>query len=424
MRRRYRTGDQTLVREINLSTVLSYLQENTPLSRAQLANLIGLNKTTVSSLVEELLDRGLVHQVGQDTSGGGRPATLLDLAPQAGCIIGLALGVDFISAVLTDFVGQVRWRHLQETDPADGQDAIITQTLRLVDKALAANQSCGARLLGLGLATPGTVNVEEGVLIFSPNLQWRNVPFRQIFHEHAGLPVFVDNDANAGAVAEHLFGVAQQAQDFIFIFAGVGVGGGLFLKGELYRGTGGFAGEIGHTNLMLEPNPAPCRCGNRGCWETYTNQYSIIERVRARLAVRRNSLIPQLMAEQHSPLTVPIILQAAEANDAEAMEALTEAGSAMGLGIANLVNIFNPEMVILGGTLSAAGKYLLPAIKEAVEKTALPEIRQQVQILLSAFGPDASVMGAAALVIEAILSNPSSVDRLSRRAHPQRSMGG
>jgi glucokinase-like ROK family protein len=424
MRRRYRTGDQALVREINLSTVLSYLQENIPLSRAQLANLIGLNKTTVSSLVEELLDRGLVHQVGQDTSGGGRPATLLDLAPQAGCIIGLALGVDFISAVLTDFAGQVRWRHLQETDPTESQDAIITQTLRLVDKALAANQSCGARLLGLGLATPGTVNVEEGVLIFSPNLQWRNVPFRQIFHEHAGLPVFVDNDANAGAVAEHLFGVAQQAQDFIFIFAGVGVGGGLFLKGELYRGTGGFAGEIGHTNFMLEPYRAPCRCGNRGCWETYTNQYSIVERVRARLAVRRNSLIPQLMAEQHSPLTVPIILQAAEANDAEAMEALTEAGSAMGLGIANLVNIFNPEMVILGGTLSAAGKYLLPAIKEAVEKTALPEIRQQVQILLSAFGPDASVMGAAALVIEAILSNPSSVDRLSRRSHLQRSMGG
>jgi glucokinase-like ROK family protein len=414
---RYRSGDQTLLREINLSTVLRRLQEGAPLSRARLANLTGLNKTTVSSLVEELIDRGLVHQVGLDTSGGGRPATLLELAARAGCIIGVALGVDSISVVVTDFVGQVHWRHLQEVDPVEGQDVIIAQTLQLVDEAIKVNHSYGTRLLGLGLAMPGTVNVKDGVLIFSPNLQWRNVPFCQIFHGHTGLSVFVDNDANAGALAEHLFGVAHQAQDFVFIFAGVGVGGGLFLKGELYRGTGGFAGEIGHTNFTTGPYCAPCRCGSRGCWETLINQYSVIERVRARLAARRDSLIPQLMAEQDSPLTIPLILQAAENGDAEALEALVETGSAIGLGVASLINIFNPEMVVIGGKLSAAGKYLLPAVEEAVEKTAMPEIRQQAQILLSVFGPDASVMGAAALVVKAILSNPSSVERLSQRSH-------
>jgi glucokinase-like ROK family protein len=317
--------------------------------------------------------------------------------------------VDFVSVILADFVGQVRWRHLEETDPTESQDALIALTQQIVDQAVAVHQSYATRLLGLGLATPGTVNVDDGLLIFSPNLQWYNVPYGRIFHEHIGLPVIVDNDANAAAMAEHLFGVARQVQHFVSVFAGVGVGGGLFLNGELYRGATGFAGEIGHMNFMVEHYRRPCRCGSRGCWETSVAQDSVIERVRTRLAVGRNSLVRRLMAEQSSPLTLPVIVQAADAADAEAIEALTETGSLMGYGVANLVNVFNPEMVVLGGPLSIAGDYLLPPIREAVEHTTLPEIAEQVQILLSAFGADASVMGAVALVVENILANPSSV---------------
>ena len=413
MNRRYLRGDQSLVREINLSTVLRYLHHDAPLSRAGLANLTGLNKTTVSSLVEELLGWGLIREVGLDTSSGGRPATLLDLNPEAGCIIGVALGVDFVSVVLSDFAGQILWRRLQETDPAESQDRTIQSTLQIVDQASGVGRSRGARLLGLGLATPGTVNVKEGLLIFSPNLQWYYVPYRKIFQAHTGLPVIVDNDANAAAQAEHLFGVARNAQNFVSVFAGVGVGGGLFLNGELYRGAGGYAGEIGHTNFMVEAYRRPCRCGSRGCWETSIAQDSVVERVRARLSVGRNSLVSRLMAEQGSPLTLPLIVQAADANDAETMEALAETGSLMGLGVSNLVSILNPEMVVIGGPLSIAGKYLLPPIEQAVADTTLPEIGQQVQILLSAFGADASVMGAVALVVESILTDPSSVERFS-----------
>jgi glucokinase-like ROK family protein len=268
-------------------------------------------------------------------------------------------------------------------------------------------------LLGLGLATPGTVNVKEGLLIFSPNLQWYDVPYRKIFQAHTGLPVIVDNDANAAAQAEHLFGVARKAQNFVSVFAGVGVGGGLFLNGELYRGAGGYAGEIGHTNFMVEAYRRPCRCGSRGCWETSIAQDSVVERVRARLSVGRSSLVSRFMAEQGSPLTLPLIVQAADAGDAEALEALTETGSLMGYGVANLVSTFNPEMVVLGGPLSIAGKYLLPPVWEAIEQTTLPEMREQVQILLSAFGADASVMGAVALVVESILAYPSHVARNS-----------
>jgi glucokinase-like ROK family protein len=416
LKRRYQTGDQALVREINLSSVLRYLHDGVALSRAQLASLTGLNKTTISSLVEELLDRALVREAGLDASGGGRPATLLEMNPKAGCIIGVALGVDFVSAILTDFAGHILWRHIEESDPTESKDATLELTLRIVDKAMEASRLGGTRLLGLGLATPGTVNVDEGLLIFSPNLQWYNIPYRKILHDHTSLPVFVDNDANAAAQAEHLFGVARQARNFISIFAGVGVGGGLFLNGELYRGAGGYAGEIGHTNFMVEHYRRPCRCGSRGCWETSVAQDSVVERVRGRLAVGRSSLIRPIVAGQNSPLTVPIIVEAADANDAEALEALSETGSLLGLGTANLVSIFNPEMVVIGGPLAIAGEYLLPPIKEAVRNTVLPEIHEQVDILLSAFGADASVMGAMALVVEDILAHPSRVERLSKRS--------
>jgi glucokinase-like ROK family protein len=414
VRPRYQTGDQTLVREINLSTVLRYLQADAPLSRAGLASLTGLNKTTVSSLVEELIDRRLIHEVGLDTSGPGRPATLLELHPGGGCIVGVELGVDFILAILTDLAGHVIWRRLTETDPVRPQKAILADVLCLVDEAIAISQSRGSRLLGMGLTVPGMVDVDEGLLIFSPNLQWRNVPLREMFHTHTGLPVMVDNDASAAALGEHLFGVARQAHNFVFVIAGVGLGGGLFLNGDLYRGASGIAGEIGHTSLMMDRS-RPCRCGNRGCWETFGNQYSLVERVRARLEVGHNSVIPQLMEKQTSPLTLSVITQAADAGDTEACEALAETGAAIGLGVANLINIFNPEMVVVGGAMSIAGNHLLPAILQVVEERALAETRSRTQVVQSAFGPDASVMGAVALVVKSILSNPGSVKRLSDR---------
>lgn len=401
-------GAHALLRTMNLSSVLRYLHARAPLSRVQLAGLTGLNKATISSLVDELLARGLIHEIGLNTSGAGRPATLLQLNPQAGNIIGVELGVDFIAVLLADFAGHTVRRWHREVDPSELQEIVITYTQTLVDEALAVARLLPAPLLGLGLTVPGMVDLKEGVLIFSPNLHWRNVPLRQIFHDHVGLPVFVDNDANAAALGEHLFGVARQVENFIFLFAGVGLGGGLFLNGELYRGAGGLAGEIGHTTFVAEPG-RPCRCGHWGCWETTSNQYSVIERVRARLEVRRDSLIPRLMAEQGLSLGLPVIVQAAAAGDNEALAAFSETGTAIGTGIANLINIFNPEMVILGGALTLAGPYLMPSILETIQIRAMEAMREQVTIALSAFGPDASVVGAVAMVVEAILANPTQV---------------
>lgn len=406
------TTDQAFLREMNLSAVLRFVYHEAPLSRSQLALKTGLNKSTISSLVEDLLDRSLVHETGINSAGKGRPATLLEISPNAGVVITVELGVDFVAAAIIDFKGSILWRQLETADPAASQDKTLGQTRSLVEQAIELCRQDARRVLGLSFSIPGTVDLEEGVLIFAPNLHWRNVPFRKIFSALTGLNVFIENDANAAAVAEHLFGTARNLHDFLFVFAGVGLGGGLFLNNQLYRGKGGYAGEIGHTPIIAEPFQNPCHCGNLGCWETYTNQFSIVQRVKARLdESSEQSVIPRLMAQQNSPLSIAIIKQAAEAGDPSALESLAEAGSALGTGFAVLVNMFNPEKIVLGGPVSVAGEFLMPSIRESVRKHAMQEIFSQTEINLSAFGPDASLVGAAAVVVDDVLTYPSHVEK-------------
>ena len=405
------SADQALVRELNLSLVLQHIHNEAPVSRAQIAQTTSLNKSTVSSLVEDLLERHLIHETGIASAGTGRPATMLEINPLAGGIVGVELGVDFVAVALTDFTGNILWSQTIDADPTVAYDKTLRKTLNLAQKAIAFCKEKELYILGLGFATPGTVNLENGLLIFAPNLNWRNVPLKAFFTEHTGLKVFVENDANAAAVAEHLFGAARRCHNFVFVFAGVGIGGGLFLDGKLHRGNNGYAGEIGHSPIMLEPFQIPCHCGNSGCWETYANQNSIIQRVQTRLEGKKNSIITQMIAEQKSPLSISLIKKAADAGDSDALEALVEAGKAMGLGFASIINILNPEKIILGGPLSVVGDYLLPTIRSVAPRHSLPEMRPTVEIILSSFETTASLIGAISIVVDDILSNPTHVGR-------------
>jgi glucokinase-like ROK family protein len=405
-------ADHVYVREMNLSAVLRRVYDEAPISRAQLASKTGLNKSTISRLVEDLLDRRLIREVGMDSAGAGRPATLLEINARVGALVGVELGVDFVVAAVIDFLGSVLWRKQISTDPGQPQQQTLTQIDGLVQEAQLICRDRGLAVLGLSLAVPGTVDRKAGMLIFAPNLNWRNVPLRELFSE-GDVRVYVENDANAAAVGEHLFGGAQQSQNFVFVFAGVGLGGGLFLNGELYRGSGGYAGEIGHTPILAEPYGADCQCGMRGCWETYANQAAVLDRLSAEAAKGGRDGGPMIApAEaQSAPRTIAGITQAADAGDRQAAEALAAAGRALGIGMAGLINVLNPEKIIVGGPISMAGGHLLPFINESVRAHGLGEIVSQTEISLSAFGPDASVIGAAAVVIDDILQNPKLVEK-------------
>ena len=398
------TADQMLVRKLNTSRILDCLRTRSPISRAGLSSIVGLNRSTVSSLINGLIVEGFVREIGLQASARGRPGMLLEIDPGGGCAVGVEIGVDFISVILTDFIAQVLWQRHTVTNSQDGQDHIVECAAGIIQQALEIGQERGLRRLGIGLGVPGLVDVRQGNLVFAPNLRWRDVPFRQMWTQRFGLPVFVENEANAAALGEYYFGIARDVRNLIYLSAGVGLGGGIIIEGRLFRGSGGYAGEVGH--MTIDSGSELCGCGKRGCWETMVGPRAIIRRVKEALGENGASEIRTLVGDDLSRVDVDVVVQAAQAGDLLAKTSLEEVAVMLGKGIANLVNAFNPEMVVLGGALSLASPFLLPVIEETVQQHALAQPQEIVTITASAHGKHACVMGAVALVLDNIFREP------------------
>ena len=267
--------------------------------------------------------------------------------------------------------------------------------------------SQGLRPLGIGVGVPGMVDVRQGKLIFAPNLHWNNVPLRLIWSQRFNLPVFVENEANAAALGEFYFGAAQGVNNFIYLSAGIGLGAGIVLDGKLFRGSMGYAGEVGHMTVV--PDGELCGCGKRGCWETQVGPRAVLGRVRVTLKNGTPSVLCDLVGGDLERISFESVIQAADQGDAVALGALQEVGAQLGIGVANLVNVFNPELIVLGGALNRASSVLLPIVEKTISENALTPARENVTVAASAHGTDACLIGAIALVLEDILREPISV---------------
>jgi predicted NBD/HSP70 family sugar kinase len=219
------------------------------------------------------------------------------------------------------------------------------------------------------------------------------------------LPVFVENDANAAALGEYYFGVAREVKNFIYLSADVGLGGGIVLDGKLFRGHSGYAGEVGH--MTIEPNGLPCSCGRRGCWETLVGVCGIVRQIQVKLQNGATSLIRDLVEGDLNNITFEQVVAAAEAGDAIALNALYNVAKWLGIGIANLVNVFNPEMVVLGGGLARGSKLWEPVLAATVHEFAWKQSLETLQLTTSAHGTEACVVGTVALVLDDILRYPA-----------------
>lgn len=405
LKQRYRTGDQSLVREINLSIVFNQLWTHAPLSRAQLASLTGLNKTTISSLVQELLTKRFVREAGLGSSRGGRPAVLVELNPRAGCMIGVEIGVDFISAVLTNFRAEIEWHCYEPTESHQADQTIIQRATEIIHNATQVADRLDLPLLGVGVGIPGLVDIDSGVILFAPNLQWQDVPLRDILAASLSVPILVDNDANLSALGEYYFGVARAVETFIYITIGIGLGGGIFLEGRPYRGLGGYAGEFGH--MTLQANGLPCQCGSYGCWETVVSSRAVVTQAQAAAEADPHSRLIALTQGRSDNISLPIVVEAAEEGDETALEVLRQTGHYLGIGLASLVNAFNPELIVLGGAMSRAYPILLPIARQAVTERAIARPAKSTRIVVSAHGQDACALGAVGSVLHKILTTPN-----------------
>jgi glucokinase-like ROK family protein len=398
-------GDQESLRQRNLSTVLTHLRQYAPISRAALAEMTGLNRATITRLVRELIQHGFVREVGFQSVRAGRPSILLQLDPNAGCIIGAEIEVKFGSVILTDLVSNILWRQEVDFGDNDEPNSTLHCIAELIRRAGSKAGEMDRHVLGLGMSLPGLVDVSSGVLLFAPNMRWSDVPVKKWLENEFSIPVYVDNKANMAALAESYFGSARDSNYVLYINITAGVGAGIVLNQRILPGASGLAGEAGH--MTIDPNGPKCNCGNYGCWETYVSALAVFRRVRDSILAGQESQLADVVKDGFERITIRHIVEAAQNGDRVALAAFEETGFYLGVGLANLINALNPQQVVLGGYATQAFEFLLPVIQKTVQERALRWPREAAKIVLATYMDDASLMGAVATVYSQVLSNPN-----------------
>ncbi|ADI26108.1 ROK family protein [Geobacillus sp. C56-T3] len=389
-----RTGNISLVKKMNKQLVLKLIRDQHPISRADIAKTTGLNKATVSALVDELIAEHFVHESGIGESTGGRRPLMLRFNADAGSLIGVELGVNYLYAVLTNLNADILWEQRRSFRPSEGQEAIIGEMMELIEAAIRRAPATPYGVMGIGIGVPGVVHTESGTVVFAPNLRWDDVALAAVLRQRwPERPVIVENEAKLAALGEKWFGAGNEFAHFVYISAGIGIGAGVVLHHQLYRGVSGLAGEIGHHTIDV--NGIRCSCGNIGCWEMYASE-KYIER---RLAEEGRS---EWLDERFS---IAAMALAAE-SDEQLARILEETGRYLGVGLLQVIYAYNPETVIIGGPLAQAGEYVIGPARQEVRKRILVKKESEPSIISSKLKEKSCAIGAAASVLEAVVLPP------------------
>lgn len=381
-----------------LLPVLRLIWSERRISRAEIARRLDLSRSTVSELVEPLLASGLVTEAGVGPSRGGRRPIVLEFRDDAGTILGVDMGASHIAVARTDLrAGVQAWHHVEHTVQADPEGS-----RRLIAELCQAAMQGAPRdsLVGIGIAVPSPVDPRHPDRLSELALPaWQGQHgFRRLLAKYH-VPVHVENDANCGALAEHWWGGAQGLDDFTYIKFATGIGAGNFIGGAIRRGASGVAGEIGH--VAIDPRGAPCICGNRGCLTTLVGGHALAARAEA----LRSRFPKSLLAT--GPITLVRLEEAALADDPLALQVVQEAAEHLGVAIAGILNLLNPSAVILGGGLAVVGERLLAPLRaSALKRTFVPAVASTA-IRTSTLGPYVVAIGAATMVLESALADPT-----------------
>ncbi|GAA0383426.1 ROK family transcriptional regulator [Microbispora corallina] len=432
------------MRARNLALVLGEVSARRSLTRAALAEITGLTKTTVSKLVADLIEAGLVVEAGTVRDGErGRPGVEVRVSGSQVAAVGLEINVDYLSVQVVDLARTVRLRRTQAVDNRSAQPVDVIARLRdLTAQAVDEAVDSGLRVVGGVLAVPGPVDLASGTVHNAPNLGWRGVPLSSLLR--LPFPVRVENEANLAALGELWFG--SGLPDFLHVSGEIGIGAGLVVRGRLFRGAHGFAGELGH--VVVAPDGPPCRCGGRGCLEQYAGQDALLNAARpdpsqpdgahpdtghpngvdpgtaqpgaAHLdatqlhAARPDGADPNTArraqaARESAGRGIPWVLSRLEAGDERALAACERAGWALGVALCSAVNLVDPDAIVLGGIYAP----LFPWIGEVVATTLTARLGQMRDIVppvvVSRLGTEAAALGAAGQVIEQVIADPAAL---------------
>jgi predicted NBD/HSP70 family sugar kinase len=388
------TGNRELIRAINRSHVLNAIKTHSPIGRADIARRTGLSPATVTSISAKLISQNLVLEKSAGDSSGGRPPILLVINPQGGYVVGIKLTETHAICALTDLQASVIAKssmRLSGHDPARVVDDLAQMVIAFIREQKIAKK----RLLGVGLGLAGIVDAENGILRQSPIYGWDNVPLRDMLQNKLHIPVYIENDVNTLTLTERWFGHGQGVDNFLTVTVGRGVGLGIVANGQFYRGQTGGAGEFGHTTI--NPEGPLCACGKRGCLESYVGDPGLIRAAQESAASGELSASVQNLDE---------LLSLAQMGNPAALRIFDRAGRILGIGIANLINLFNPKKIIISGEGTREGDFLFVPMKESIQQNTMPGLFDPNIVELAPWGDDAWARGAAGLVLREVFESP------------------
>ncbi|MBV9789016.1 MAG: ROK family transcriptional regulator [Chloroflexi bacterium] len=401
-------SDRTLMKQANQSLVLQLIQSRGPISRKDVATISGLSPASVTGITGELIERGLVHEVGEAEGDGraGRRAVLLRLNPHAGFVVGVKLATQSVDCVLTDLDANVLRAastplpdHGAAAQTAYAPATMIQVTIAAIEQLLSATQIARGRLLGIGIGVNGIVDSAKGISHFAPHYGWRNVPLADPIAAHFGIPVYLENDARTLTIAEQWFGAARGVEHFAAIAVGYGIGAGVVTNGQIYRGALGGAGEFGH--MVIQPDGPPCSCGRRGCIESLAAAPAMMRQIEAALAEGEPSVLAQI-----ERLSLRDVAAAADSGDDLAQRVLSTAGRWLGVGVASVVNILNPQLLIITGEAVQCGRWYFEPMETTLRAMAFDGLADTLTIHIEPAGNDMWARGAACVVLNALFTSP------------------
>ncbi|GAB3055987.1 ROK family transcriptional regulator [Virgibacillus ainsalahensis] len=379
-------GTFQFMKSVNKSIILNKIRTSEPISRAQIAKETKLTPPTVSSIVKELLEQGIVRESYLGVSKGGRKPTMLLINSEAFYVIGVDAGPETVDCILADLSGKIIDRTSSGVHTPITNDEFITILKQNVQKLMQAWQSSQEKIIGIGVAMHGVVDVETGTSLVAPNLNLKDIPIKAELEKAFAVTVNVENDARAMALGESWFGGHGNVESMVAVNIGRGVGSGVVIHGKLYHGEQDIAGEIGH--MTIDMNGAICACGNPGCLQTFATGPAIAERTREK---GEEFSDPELTGEKVHKLAVK--------GNETCVEILEETGKIIGIGLTNLIHLINPGKIVLGGGVMKGEKFILPSIKQTVAERALTIDAKQTEITVTKLEDDATIMGAVSLLL-------------------------
>jgi glucokinase-like ROK family protein len=393
-----------LVKQHNLHVILLSLLYEPVLSRSQLAKHTNLSNTTITNLIAELIEQGIVTEKNtadeeqEELRPVGRPRTRICLEPNARFVVGIHIGVGTFRVAITNLRAEIIDNLLLKYDissPAlDVLEQIVTSVETVIDKSGVERN----KILGVGVGASGLVDFTTGVNLLAPNLDWHDVPLREHLQNKLQLPVIVDNNVRTMAIGETYFGAGRGVDSVAFVYGRIGVGAGLTFKGQVFRGSSKGAGEIGHSAMLLQGGE-PCRCGNSGCLETLVSESVIVQQAEDIAKSNPDGILANIFRENTDNSPIECVFEAARRGDNQVQEMIEERGCYLGIALANLINMFNPELILLGGIFSRGEDLFKESITRTIQQRAFGGMGKNVRVQATSFGWKAGVIGAAALAL-------------------------